>query len=615
MSVAPEVESQTAEDKPKINIKTFMRDFRNYTNFREFDDDLVVIEDPIGFKRVLPDGTVEVYMDKMRKDREEGRNEAVSWGVGNIGKNRFVELVFNWEFMAGTSGVVVGEKFMRATQYAAAENLPIIIACASGGQRQQEASPALREMERTTLALSQFKQKTNQPLIFILVGNVWGGITASAVPMADEVIGMAGTNFGFAGPRLIKTFQKGIAPSPDSQTVENSYKSNRKVHIIINDQTQLLDHLEKTLKLVASTNRPFQKPKRLRELSALDFDHPKGYSGYFIPTRPDRVLRSHSRKDVRGFIKVKPQREPIWEQHQILKSDPRRPDTLYLLQNAFDGFVPLFSGRITDEKDGRHLKFPAIVAALAYVDDSQLPDRVIRMVIGNQPSYIRLRDGSVVIDQDNSNPTAWDYQYELAAIKYAARLRLQITSFANTLGARPTEEEEQAAQFDGIASCLEAQVNFPYFTSGYLIGIGGSGGYLATNFTADYAAMLSGTQEYVAVPQSAADILYKDHTTADDIIRTAVGMKPTASFLEERELVDWVIQEPDEGAQNNPLATARALREDIIRVELEYGHQTPEEILKRRIQRVIGSQPILMGHLSGKSVEHSRSRLDRFLHR
>ncbi|MBI2018745.1 hypothetical protein HYS96_03520 [Candidatus Daviesbacteria bacterium] len=130
------------EGRPKIDVPAFMQSFRRAVHLRELDGDLVVIKDPVGLKRVLPDGTVETYEQKMAKERQKGRNEAVSYGIGTLGKNNFMGIIFNWEFMAGTSGVVAGEKFIRAKNLAIQANVPMIVVCASGGQRQQEGVAA-----------------------------------------------------------------------------------------------------------------------------------------------------------------------------------------------------------------------------------------------------------------------------------------------------------------------------------------------------------------------------------------------------------------------------------------------------------------------------------------
>ena len=622
MSVGPEVVNSqpSVEGSPRINIETFMKDFRAGTHFREIDEDLVLLEDPVGLQRVLPDGSKEIYMDKTAQERAKARNEAVSWGVGRIGNNRVVEIVFNWEFMLGSSGIIPGEKFIRAMHFATAatskattENLPMIMVCASSGQRQQEAVPGLREMLRTVYALKEFKKKTNQPLIAVLVGNVWGGLTASAVPMADIIIGMEGTNFGFAGPRPIKEFE-GIEPSPGSQTVEKSFATNRVVHVILNDQTQLLPYLDKILKLVSSEGQAPQKPKRHKEISGIDFSR----QGYHVPLRPKRVIRSHPRTEVPMVFRPSPTLNTIWKQHQALRGDLRRPDTVYLLQHAFDGFVPIFSGRVHSEPVANfpmgteHLWYPSIVAALAYIDDPRLQKRLVRTVIGNQQSYHRQPNGKII--SDYAYPTAWDYRHELDMIEVAKRYKFQITTFVNTLGARPTLKDEEDAQYQAISSCLEAQLEYPYFTSGYLIGIGGSGGHLATDFTADYAAMLSGAQEFVAVPEAAATILYPKGFTNEDKIRTAEGMKPTASDIFEMGLVDKIVKEPQGGAQNHPLVMALAIREDIIQVELDYGELSSEDILQRRKLRMERLHPVI-GHLSGKPLDRSRLSWERFLRR
>lgn len=601
------------EGRTRIDTVGFTNAFRRAINFREMDEDLVVTEDPVGLKRVLPDGTEETYSDKMDSDRKKGRSEAVSYGVGRIGKNKFVGIIFNWEFMAATSGVVAGEKIMKAKELAVPPVLdgetkkqtPIIVMCSSGGQRQQEGVSALREMLRTTFVLNQFREETKQPLIFVLVGNTWGGLMASGVPMADVVIGIAGSDAGFAGPGVIEAFE-GKRPPAGSQSVENIAASNRNVHVILNNQGELLEYLERTLDIMSKADQPPDKPKRFREISGIYFNH----SRYHVPWRPGRILRNHPRAAISlPFEPIKS--KSVWDQHKVLSSDPRRPDTLYTLQNGFDGFIPLFSGRVEIDEQGKHLKYPSIVAALAYIDDPRLQKRLTRMVIGNQPGYLQLSNGDVM--KEHASPTAWDYRYELKMIDNARRWRHQITSFVDTFGARPRLEDDLDAQYDAIAHCLRAQSTFPFFTSGYLLGVGGSGGHLATDFTADYAVMLEGAQEFVAEPRSAAAILYRK-PTPEDIIRTTEGMQSTARFLLSRGLIDKIIREPEGGAQNHPLATVLAIREDIILTELEFGHLTTEEILERREQRIKGSRPIPIGYLNGKPSAAPKSRLRRWLH-
>lgn len=625
--------------RPKIDIVDFMKGFRKATHFTDCDEDLVTIGDPIGLERILPpekageSATVETYPDKQRKERAKGRNESVSYGIGRIGGNKFVGLIFNWEFMVGSSGVVAGEKFIRAmhlatdaaSEMAEKEGVPMLMVCASAGQRIQEAVAALREMIRTSHALNQFKKKTNKLLAIVEVGNMWGGLTATAPKQADLVISMAGTDRGFAGPGVIAAYE-GQRPPVGVQTAENSFATNRSVHVVLNNQAELLAYLKKLLDIQAHANQAPEKPKRFREITGLDFDS----RGFHIPFRPERVFRKHPRTAIPMPLEpINPKR--VWDQHKVLLSDPRQPDTIYILQHAFDGFVPLFSGRVEEDEDGKHLIYPGIVAAIAYIDDPRLQKRLMRLVIGNQRSYLQQPDGTIMADITRSKsptatPTAWDYRYQLRMMKDAARWGYGITTFVNTLGARPSTEDEMATLSDAISDCLDAQLDFPFFTNSYNVGIGGSGGHLATCFTADYVAMLGGDKEneefpdggafeFIAEPESATSMLNPRGYKTSDVQRTAEGMKPTASFLLEKGLVDNVIWTPKGGAHNKPLETVLALREDLIQVELKYGHLTPEEVLQRRIDRLErrnGSMPIPMGRLSGRKPESLESRLTRF---
>lgn len=575
------------EGRKRIDTVAFAGNFKKATHFKEIDADLVVTGDPVGLIRIV-DGQEETYLDKLTKERARGQNEAASYGIGNIGKNKFVEIVFNWDFLAATSGAVVGEKFMKAMQLATKKNFPVVILYSSGGQRQQEAAGALIEMLRTSYAIDEFKKKTNQPLISVLVGNVWGGISASAVTKGDLVIGMTGSDFGFAGPPVIKAVE-GEAPPQGSQTVENSSLTNRNVQMVLNTQGELLEVISKTLSIHNEEPKNL-KVRKMKETTAIDLDDGLGYKTPFKGSS----FRVHQRAKIHlPFKPIVPQ--TVYEQHQVLRSDPRRPDTLYLLKHAFDGYIPFFTGRIYEDELGRRLKYPAIVSALAYIDDPRLSKRLKMIVIGNQPGYIRLENGFIM--KDHASPTAWDYRRLVKDVEAAKRLEYQIVTFTDTFGAKPSLQDELEGQYDAISDSLTAQLNYPYFTRGYIIGVLGSGGGLATTFRSDYVAQWSGAHQFVAEPNSASAIIYRN-PTQEDVARTTEGMKPTAEFSLSRGLIDRIISEPPGGAQNHPLLTALLTREDIILTELEYGGLTKDEIFERRGQRIKNLRPIPIGYLN-----------------
>lgn len=570
----------------KVNPIEFMRDFREAVHFKELDKGLVVAADPIGLIRVLPDGKEEIYLEKLERERKKGQNESVSYGTGKIGNHDVVVVTFNWEFMGGTSGVVAGEKILRAADLAIDKNLPLIMIGDSGGQRQQEAVPALRVMPQTVFALNAFKEKTRQPLIFVTVANMWGGLTASAEPMGDVAIGISNADMGFAGPAVMEKVE-GKRPPLGSQSVETRFKTNRTIHVILKNLPDLLHYLERNLDVVGKIGQSAGKSSKLKEISCLYFE--KEPVGPYMPSRPLIQIRSHPRSKVPTMHSEIVNPKSVWDQHLVLSSDPRRPDTLYILQHAFDGLTPLFSGRIEENGQIRNLRFPAIIAALAYVNDPRLEETLVRMVIGHQPSYLRLSDGRIA--KEHASPTASDYRYQRYMFSFAERLRLQIVTFGDTFGAEATLANDTAAQYREISECQQDQMNHPFFISSYLLGMGGSGGHIGTVSVADYIAMLSGAQEYVAEPRSAAAIIYKN-PTLEDIIRTAEGMRPTAESLLALGLIDHIIREPRGGAQNNPLALVRALRENIIGTELEFGNWSPGEIKARREHRMRNSRPI-----------------------
>lgn len=600
-----EVYASILEGRQKIDPVAFGRDFKKATHFKEIDRDLVVTEDPVGFTRVLSSGDEENYMGKLVQERAKGQNEAASFGRATLGKQKFVEIIFNWDFLAATSGVIVGEKMMRAMKLATEENLPVVVLYSSGGQRQQEGAGALIEMLRTTYAIDQFKKKTNQPIISVLVGNVWGGVSASAVPLGDLIIGMAGSDSGFAGPPVIKA-NEGEAPPPGSQTVENTFLTNRNVHMILNNKEELLEVLDKTFSILNEDVQSQLKPKKRKETTGIELE---GY-GFKTPLSPKGLHRSHQRAKISiPFKPISP--KTAYEQHyKVLRRDPRRPDTLYILKHGFDGFVPHFSGRIIEDTEygGKRLKYPAIISALAYIDDPRLSRRLKTMVIGNQPGYLRLEDGT--IRKAHASPTAWDYRNLLKMLDYAKRLRITVTTITDTFGAIPSLTEELAGQYEAISACLLAQLNYPYLTRGYIIGVLGSGGGLATTFRSDYVAQFSGAQEFVAEPRSSTAILYRT-PTEEDIARTIEGMKPTAEFSLSRGIIDRIIEEPSGGAQNNPLAATLSLKEDMVLRELEFGGLTTEDLLERRGQRMTNLRPIPIGYLPKFGI---RSTVKNLLH-
>lgn len=599
------------ETRVRIDTVVFMKDVKNATSFKEFDEGLVVTEDTVGFIRVV-NGKDTTYKQAMEEARKRGQNEATSYGIGKVGRYKAVEIFFNWEFMGASSGVVTAEKITRAMDLARKQDLPVVVWYTSGGQRQQEGAAALLGMDSAVHVMNQFKDQTNQPLISVLVGNVWGGVLASAVPRGDLIIGVEGTNYGFAGPGVIES-HTGKRPGEGVQTIENSNSTNRVVNMVLSNKKEVLELLEQTISVTKEKNgnSKFKVQKRKgEEVNGVEFDDPEGFTTPFQKTRlPKQTSRSKSL--VYADI-IDP--KTVYDQHLVLRSDPRRPDTLYILRHGFDWYVPLFSGLVSTDQETKEtkLQYPGIIAALAAIDDPRLGKRTWSLVLGNQPSYLKSTDGKMI--KVPASPTAWDFRYQVKMMKFGARLGLPAISFVDTFGASPTEKDELDAQYEAIADCLDAKDRYPNYTQGYLLGMGGSGGALATLLRRDYLAGLSGAQLFVAEPRSAAAIVYPKPDSFD-VKRTAETMRPDIKFLLDVGIVDKLIPEPDGGAQNNPLATTLLLRENIIQESIRLSKLTREDLMSAADFRIRNLKPIPIGYLDTSASLSIRATVTRFFRR
>ncbi|MCA1772946.1 MAG: acetyl-CoA carboxylase, carboxyltransferase subunit beta [Halomonas sp.] len=114
-----------------------------------------------------------------------------------------VAVAFEFTFMGGSMGAVVGEKFVRAATLALESRVPLICFAASGGARMQEALFSLMQMAKTSAALEKLKQE-GIPYISVLTDPVFGGVSASLAMLGDLNIAEPNALIGFAGPRVIE---------------------------------------------------------------------------------------------------------------------------------------------------------------------------------------------------------------------------------------------------------------------------------------------------------------------------------------------------------------------------------------------------------------------------
>ncbi len=144
------------------------------------------------------------YRDRLKEDsKKTGLSDAVISGEGTIDKIRVAATLFDFNFMGGSMGRVVGEKIARTFEYAIQEKLPVIIFSSSGGARMQEGIFSLMQMAKTVAFVSEF-QKVSLPYISVVTDPTTGGVSASFASLGDVIIAEPKALIGFAGPRVIE---------------------------------------------------------------------------------------------------------------------------------------------------------------------------------------------------------------------------------------------------------------------------------------------------------------------------------------------------------------------------------------------------------------------------
>lgn len=144
------------------------------------------------------------YPDRLSEAMEQtGETDALIALGGSIQSAPVIVACFEFEFMGGSMGSVVGERFVRAAEMALETKVPFISITASGGARMQEGLLSLMQMARTTAVLQRLSE-AKLPYISILTDPTMGGVSASFAFLGDVVIAEPKALVGFAGPRVIE---------------------------------------------------------------------------------------------------------------------------------------------------------------------------------------------------------------------------------------------------------------------------------------------------------------------------------------------------------------------------------------------------------------------------
>jgi len=175
-------------------------------SFREFNRRLAPL-DPLHFR------DLKRYSEKLGEvQRKTGLKDAFITGHAKINGLPAMVGIFDFSFLGGSLGSVVGEKIARMIEMAMQERVGVIIFSSSGGARMQEGILSLMQMAKTSASLSLLR-KERLPYISVLTDPTTGGVTASFGMLGDIIMAEPGALIGFAGPRVIKETIKTELPS------------------------------------------------------------------------------------------------------------------------------------------------------------------------------------------------------------------------------------------------------------------------------------------------------------------------------------------------------------------------------------------------------------------
>jgi acetyl-CoA carboxylase carboxyl transferase subunit beta len=403
-----------------------------------------------------------VFTDRMsyrerleRARRETGLNEAVVTGTARISGRECVLAVFDFAFMGGSMGSVVGEKVALALELAADRRVPFISIVATGGARMQEGMLSLVQMGKTAAAAMRLHQ-AGVPSVTVLTNPTTGGVYASFASQGDFLFAEPGALIGFAGPRVIEQLT-GEPPPAGTHTAEFLLAHGQLDAVI--DRSRLRGVLATLLQLFhARTNND------VRSQAA--------------PYRPSPVAPDSAWQEV------------------LLARRADRPTTNDYIRRLMPQFVELHGDRV----------FGDDAALIAGIGD--LAGMTV-VAIGHERGHD---------DESRNGGRLRPEGFRKAArmMRLAAELRLPLLTFIDTPGAHLDYDSEARGLAGALSSCLANMSVLPVPVVSVVIGEGGSGPALALGI-ADRILMQEHAVYSVIAPEGAAAIVHRDAARAQEI--------------------------------------------------------------------------------------------------
>ena len=182
----------------------------------------------------------------MAAHQDSGESDSLVAMQGTVKGIPLVAAVFEFDFMGGSMGSVLGERFVRGVNAAVEQQIPFVCVPASGGARMQEGLFSLMQMAKTTAALTRLSD-IGQPFISILTDPTMGGVSASFAFVGDVVMAEPNALIGFAGPRVIEQTVREKLPEGFQRA---EFLLDKGAIDLIVDRREMRDKLAATLSLL-----------------------------------------------------------------------------------------------------------------------------------------------------------------------------------------------------------------------------------------------------------------------------------------------------------------------------------------------------------------------------
>jgi len=258
--------------------------------------------------------------------------------------------------------------------------------------------------------------------------------------------------------------------------------------------------------------------------------------------------------------------EAAWKRVQLARH-PQRPRTLDLVPRIFDDFLEMHGDRSFRDD-------PAIVGGPAMLEGRPV------MIIGHQKG----NDTDSNIFRNFGSPHPEGYRKAQRLMRLADKLGMPLVTFLDTAGAFPGPDAEERGQAEAIASSIKLMTSLQVPIVVLIIGEGGSGGALAIGVGDEVLALENATYSVIS-PEGCAAMLWRSPEAAP---QAAAAMRMTAADQLELGVIDGVIDEPGEGAHDDHVRTATAVKEAIVASLGRITRLETEALLTTRYARLRG---------------------------